>query len=121
MGSEEKLALGNISIVRDWGWAPEYVDAMWRMLQRDQPDDFVVATGKSSSLQDFVAAVFECYGLDWRNHVVVDETYLRPTDIMANFANPEKAHVQLGWKAVSTMRDVARMMAAAESNKIALD
>jgi GDPmannose 4,6-dehydratase len=120
-GSEEKLALGNISIVRDWGWAPEYVDAMWRILQQDTPDDFVVATGKSFSLQEFVATVFECCGLDWRNHVVVDETYLRPTDIMANFANPEKAHVQLGWKAASTMRDVARMMVAAESNKIALD
>jgi GDPmannose 4,6-dehydratase len=120
-GSEEKLALGNISIVRDWGWAPEYVDAMWRMLQRDQPDDFVVATGKSSSLQDFVATVFECCGLDWRNYVVVDETYLRPTDIMANYANPEKAHIQLGWQATSAMRDVARMMVAAESNKISLD
>lgn len=120
-GSEEKLALGNISIVRDWGWAPEYVDAMWRMLQRDRPDDFVVATGKSSSLQDFVATAFECCGLDWRKYVVVDETYVRPTDIMANFANPEKAHVQLGWKAVSTMHDVAKMMVAAESNKIALD
>lgn len=120
-GSGEKLALGNISIVRDWGWAPEYVDAVWRMLQLDSPEDFVVATGKSFSLQDFVSTVFECCGLDWRSHVIVDEAYLRPTDIKANFANPEKAYSRLGWKAASTMHDVARMMVEAASNKIALD
>lgn len=119
-GSQEKLSLGNISIIRDWGWAPEYVVAMWRMLQLDSPDDFVVATGKSFSLQDFVTTVFECCGLDWRAHVVVDETYLRPTDINANFANPEKAHKQLGWTATSVMHDVARMMVDAERNKISL-
>ncbi|MBU0689939.1 MAG: GDP-mannose 4,6-dehydratase [Gammaproteobacteria bacterium] len=114
-GSSEKLALGNISIVRDWGWAPEYVEAMWRMMQLDQPEDFVVATGTSHSLQEFVACVFDCCSLDWQQHVVVDETYLRPTDISANRANPGKIYTKLNWKAVSGMQEVARMMVAAES------
>lgn len=120
-GSDEKLALGNISIVRDWGWAPEYVDAMWRMLQQDEPEDFVVATGKSYSLEEFVATVFECCGLDWRKHVVVDESYIRPTDIRANYANPDKARIRLGWSASSMMHDVARMMVGAGNRKVAID
>lgn len=117
-GSKERLALGDISVVRDWGWAPEYVDAMWRMLQQERPDDFVVATGRSFSLQEFVAAAFECCELEWREHVMVDESYVRPTDIKANFANPAKAHTQLGWRAKSCMPDVVRMMVAARSGSM---
>ncbi len=80
-GEREKLALGNIAIQRDWGWAPEYVEAMWRMLQGEQPDDFVIATGESRSLEEFVAAVFSEVGLNWRDHVVGDSSLLRPTDL----------------------------------------
>jgi GDPmannose 4,6-dehydratase len=115
-GSKERLVLGDITIVRDWGWAPEYVDAMWRMLQQDRPDDFVVATGRSFSLQEFVAVAFESCGLEWRDHVVADENYDRPADIKGNFANPDKALAQLGWQAKSLMPDVVRMMVAACRN-----
>ena len=114
-GSKERLALGDIAIVRDWGWAPEYVDAMWRMLQQERADDFVVATGRSFSLQEFVAAAFECYELDWQKHVVVDKRFSRPTEIKANYANPEKARKYLDWEAQSFMPDVVRMMVAARS------
>jgi len=112
-GSKERLALGNTSIVRDWGWAPEYVDAMWRMLQQDQPGDFVVATGKSFSLEDFVAAVFREVGLDWKTHVHIDPQLLRPYDHTAAHANPARAQQQLGWKARHAMPDVARLMVQA--------
>ncbi len=115
-GSKERLVLGDISIVRDWGWAPEYVEAMWRMLQQDRPDDFVVATGRSFSLQEFVAVAFEACGLEWRDHVTAEENYDRPTDIKANFANPAKAHARLGWQAKSFMPDVVRMMVTACCN-----
>lgn len=114
-GSKQRLMLGDISVVRDWGWAPEYVDAMWRMLQQECPDDFVVATGRSFSLQEFVEAAFDVCGLEWREHVVADVDGDRPTDVKANFADPSKAYVQLGWQAKSLMPDVVRMMVAARS------
>ena len=98
-GSGEKLTLGRMDISRDWGWAPEYVDAMWRMLQLEKPDDFVIATGVSISLENFVAKVFEVLGLDWRDHVVQDVKFFRPTDISISSANPEKAFRKLGWAA----------------------
>ena len=112
-GSKERLALGNTRIVRDWGWAPEYVDAMWRMLQQDTPEDFVVATGQSHSLEEFVAAAFAEAGLDWKQHVDVDKQLFRPYDHMAAHANPARAQQKLGWKARHTMPDVARMMVKA--------
>ena len=87
-GSQEQLYLGNISVQRDWGWAPEYVEAMYLMLQQEQPDDYVIATGKSHKLQDFVAAAFACVGLDWHEHVVIDASLLRPTDIAVGRGNP---------------------------------
>ncbi len=109
-GSREKLSLGNISIARDWGWAPEYVDAMWRILQQDDPEDYVVATGETHTLEEFVAEAFNCIGLDWREHVITDPTLLRPSEIMVSRANPEKAAERLGWKVRYKMRDVVRMM-----------
>jgi GDPmannose 4,6-dehydratase len=113
-GSLEKLHLGNISIARDWGSAEEYVLAMWLMLQQETPDDFVVATGETNTLEDFIAAVFQVAGLDWRQHVVADATLLRPTEIMVSRANPTKASYQIGWEAVSHMKDVARQMVESE-------
>jgi GDPmannose 4,6-dehydratase len=110
-GSGEKLNLGNISIERDWGWAPEYVEAMWLMLQQKSPDDFVIATGESNKLEAFLAAAFERTGLDWRKHVEFDEGLKRPTDVSVNRCNPQKAAKILSWKAKYKMRDVvAKMM-----------
>ncbi|MBK8637489.1 MAG: GDP-mannose 4,6-dehydratase [Chromatiaceae bacterium] len=98
-GAPETLELGNLEIVRDWGWAPDYVDAMWRILQHPEPDDFVVATGKSHSLQEFVVKAFERLELDWRAHVLVDRALFRPTDIQVSRADPTKAQELLGWRA----------------------
>lgn len=109
-GSTEKLQLGNISIARDWGWAPEYVEAMWLMLQQECPEDYVVATGETHTLQEFVAESFSSVGLDWEAHVVTDQSLLRPSEIMVSRANPEKAADKLGWQARYKMRDVVRMM-----------
>ncbi len=109
-GSGETLHLGNITVCRDWGWAPEYVEAMWKMLQQEKADDFIVATGSTYSLQDFVAKVFESVGLDWKDHVKQNPDLLRPTDILESHARPDKAAELLGWKARYTMPDVAQMM-----------
>jgi GDPmannose 4,6-dehydratase len=109
-GNKEKLHLGNISIARDWGWAPEYVEAMWLMLQQDKADDYVIATGETNTLQDFIAAVFETLGLDWREHVISDPELLRPSEIMVSLGDASKATRILGWRAHYWMRDVARMM-----------
>lgn len=109
-GSPEKLKLGNIEIARDWGWAPEYVEAMWIILQQETADDFVIATGETNRLEDFVAEVFSCVGLDWREHVESDASLLRPSEIMVSRANPEKSARILGWQATYRMKDVARMM-----------
>lgn len=113
-GSGEKLQLGNILIARDWGWAPEYVEAMWLMLQRDIPDDYVVATGETNTLQDFVAEVFQILDLDWRDFVNYDDSLLRPSEVMVSCGKPEKAGKVLGWRAKYKMRDVVRMMVDGE-------
>ena len=113
-GAHEKLYLGNIDIFRDWGWAPEYVDAMWRMLQQDEPEDYIIATGQTYSLREFVEEAFGILGLDWKDHVEVKSELFRPTDIQAIRANPAKAQRKLGWKAKYAMRDVVRMMLEAE-------
>lgn len=96
-GSSERLKLGNIAIQRDWGWAPDYVNAMWRMLNTESPDDYVIATGRTVSLEYFTAKVFESFGLTWQDYVEVDQTLLRPTDILVGRANPAKAKAVLGW------------------------
>ncbi|WP_293079134.1 GDP-mannose 4,6-dehydratase [Okeania sp. SIO3B5] len=109
-GSDEKLHLGNISVQRDWGWAPEYVEAMYLMLQQEEPDDYVIATGESYPLQDFVIEAFATVGLNWQNYVEVDRSLYRPTDISLGRANPIKAKEKLEWKAQYKMPDVVRMM-----------
>ncbi|BAY33466.1 GDP-D-mannose dehydratase [Nostoc carneum NIES-2107] len=116
-GSEEQLYLGNMQIQRDWGWAPEYVEAMYLMLQQQQPDDFVIATGESSSLEDFVAAAFASVNLDWREHTVIDDSLLRPTDLALGRGNPAKAKNNLGWQAKSKTKDVVEMMVKARLAK----
>ena len=113
-GNQEQLQLGNIAIQRDWGWAPEYAEAMWLMLQQDKPADYVIATGESHSLEEFIEAAFSCLGLDWKKYVVVDPTLFRPADITVGRANPTRARELLGWQAQYRMRDVVRMMVSAE-------
>lgn len=98
-GKQETLCLGNLDVWRDWGWAPEYVLAMHRMLQQDQAQDYVIATGKSNSLRDFVRVTFEALGLDWQKYVQTEPMLLRPTDITKTIGNPAKARAELGWQA----------------------
>jgi GDPmannose 4,6-dehydratase len=117
-GSNEKLHLGNISIARDWGSAEEYVEAMWMILQQEQPEDFVIATGETNTLEDFVSVAFEAVGLTWREHVVSDPSLLRPSEIMISKGNPNKALKKLGWRANHKMRDVIKMITCAELNLI---
>jgi len=116
-GSAERLKLGNLDIWRDWGYAPEYVEAMHRMLQQPQPQDFVIATGQTSSLQDFVAAAFGHFGLDWRDHVHSDPGLLRPSDLRISRADPSQAARVLGWQARARMADVVAHMIAGEGVK----
>jgi GDPmannose 4,6-dehydratase len=113
-GSQERLHLGNLDIHRDWGWAPEYVDAMSRMLAQDTPQDFVIATGETHALEAFVAQAFAALGLDWHDHVTSDPTLMRPTDMRISRANPARAAEHLGWRASKRMQDVVRAMVAAE-------
>jgi GDPmannose 4,6-dehydratase len=109
-----ELKLGNIDIARDWGWAPEYVEAMWLMLQQAEPEDYIVATGNTYSLREFVQQVFMHLDLDWQQHTSCDGELLRPTDILVSRAKPLKAQTVLGWQARYDMVDVARMMVDAE-------
>lgn len=96
-GDADRLSLGNTAIQRDWGWAPDYVEAMWRMLNAGTPDDYIIATGRTVSLEYFASKVFQYFGLDWQSYVDVDKGLLRPTDIPVGRANPEKAQRDLGW------------------------
>ncbi|MDJ0679922.1 MAG: GDP-mannose 4,6-dehydratase [Xenococcaceae cyanobacterium MO_167.B52] len=112
-GSKEKLNLGNISVKRDWGWAAEYVEAMYLMLQQDIADDYVVATGQSYSLEELVAQAFNCVGLNWQDHVITDPSLLRPTDLAVSKGNPSKAQAKFGWQAKYKMPDVIKMMVEA--------
>jgi GDPmannose 4,6-dehydratase len=97
-GQQEHLYLGNLDAVRDWGYAPEFVEAMWRMLQQDTPDDFVVATGTAYTVRDFVQFAFARVGLDWEQHVRFDERYLRPSEVDALIGDASKAEQVLCWK-----------------------
>jgi GDPmannose 4,6-dehydratase len=115
-GELRELRLGNIEIQRDWGWAPEYVEAMYLMLQQEKADDYVIATGETRPLRDFVELAFNHVGLDWREHTVIDQSFFRPTELLVGRANPAKAAAQLGWSARFHMDDVARLMVQAEES-----
>ncbi|MFP4101133.1 GDP-mannose 4,6-dehydratase [Coleofasciculus sp.] len=115
-GSQEKLYLGNVGIKRDWGWAPEYVEAMYKILQQEEPDDYVIATGESYTLEDFVVAAFNSVGLNWQDYVITDRSLFRPTDLAVSRGNPAKAREKLGWQAQYKMPDIVRMMVQAKQN-----
>jgi GDPmannose 4,6-dehydratase len=113
-GGADKIRLGRLDIIRDWGWAPDYVEAMASMLARDEPEDFVIATGESHKLEDFVAETFSAVGLCWKDHVEIDPAFFRPSDLMVSRGDPAKAKEKLGWQAKVLMRDLIRLMLAAE-------
>jgi GDPmannose 4,6-dehydratase len=116
-GSGEKLLLGRLDIVRDWGWAPEYVDAMWLMLQQKFPDDYIIATGEAHSLEDFVSVAFEISGLNWRDHVVSDPSLFRPTDLAWSQGNPANANKILGWRSRVHMSEIISRLVEAEGKQ----
>lgn len=109
-GSDELLELGRLDISRDWGWAPEYVEAMWLMLQRQELEDFVIATGEVNTLESFVEHVFTNFNLNWKDHVVENKSFMRPLDLLASVGDVVKAREKLGWVAKSKMKDVIRFM-----------
>jgi GDPmannose 4,6-dehydratase len=116
-GSGETLTLGKMDITRDWGWAPDYVEAMWRILQHQEADDFVIATGEAHTLEEFVAIAFEAVGLNWQEHVRSDAALFRPSDIERSVGNPAKAAQQLGWKAKMKFREMIQALVTAEQEK----
>lgn len=110
MGKNEKLVLGNVSIKRDWGWAPDFVEAMYLILQQEKPEDFVIATGENLSLESFVEKSFSYFNLDYREYTIYDNSLLRPSDISESLGNPSKAANILKWKAKYHVADVIKMM-----------
>jgi GDPmannose 4,6-dehydratase len=113
-GARKRLTLGNIHIKRDWGWAPEYVDAMWRMLQQSTGSDFVIATGESHTLEEFAETAFGQVGLDWREHTDLSEVLRRPSDLAEGLGDASRAHEVLGWSPTFRMSDVVKAMVEAE-------
>ena len=110
-GQASQLKLGRLDIARDWGWAPEYVEAMWLMLQQPTPEDFVIATGETNTLESFVSQVFANHQLDWKRYVEQSPEFMRPTDIAISRANTSKAEHVLGWKAQNKLSEIVRLMA----------
>ena len=113
-GSSEKLSMGNIKISRDWGYAPDYVEAMWTMLQLKSPEDFVIATGRTISLEYFISQAFLYFDLDWTDHVSIDERFFRVSEIMVGAADPEKASRLLGWSASCQVENLIKYMIKSE-------
>jgi GDPmannose 4,6-dehydratase len=110
LGLDTEIRLGNLDAQRDWGFAGDYVKAMWLMLQQDQPDDFVVATGETHTVREFCQLAFDHVGLDWEQHVVVDEKFFRPAEVDLLIGEPTKAHDQLGWKPETSFEGLVQMM-----------
>ncbi len=114
LGKQERLYLGNLDACRDWGYAPEYVEGMWRMLQHDTPADYVIATGTSYSVRDFVSLAFDHVGLDWEQYVDHDPRYERPTEVDSLIGDASKANTELGWKAQTHVPELVRIMVDAD-------
>jgi GDPmannose 4,6-dehydratase len=114
LGLQDKLFLGNLDSKRDWGYAKEYVEAMWMMLQQDKPDDYVIATGETHSIREFLDTVFESLDMDWNDYVEIDPLYFRPAEVDVLLGDPSKAKEQLGWAAKTTFSDLAKLMTEAD-------
>ncbi|MCX5720870.1 MAG: GDP-mannose 4,6-dehydratase [Nitrospirae bacterium] len=117
LGSGERLRLGRLDVTRDWGWAPDYVDAMWRMLQIDVPGDYVIATGHSYTLEQFVQGVFSHLGLDWREFVDVDPSLFRPSEIAHSAGDPSRAAADLGWTSSANFSEIIERLVVGELTK----
>ena len=113
-GLQKKLYLGNLDAKRDWGYAPEYVEAMWMMLQQDKPNDYVIATGETHSVQEFCEEAFSLVGLDWQKYVELDKRYLRPAEVDILLGDPSKAKKQLGWEPKVKFKELVRIMVEAD-------
>ena len=114
LGRETELRLGNLDAKRDWGFAGDYVDAMWRMLQQDTPEDFVICTGDTHSVREFCEVAFNHVGRDWQEHVTIDERFMRPAEVDLLVGDPTKAQTDLGWKATTTFEDLVTSMVDAD-------
>jgi GDPmannose 4,6-dehydratase len=118
LGAQDKLALGNIDAKRDWGFSGDYVEAMWLMLQQDAPDDFVVATGRTTTVRDMCRIAFDHVGLDYEKYVVIDPRFYRPAEVEVLLGNPAKAKAKLGWEARTSLEDLMRMMVDADLARV---
>ncbi len=118
LGLQKKLMLGNLDAKRDWGYAPEYVEAMWLMLQQDKPEDFVIATGVTRSVRDFCEAAFSHVGLDWEKYVEIDPNFFRPAEVSLLVGDPTKAKTQLGWEAKVSLQELVSKMVDADMKRL---
>lgn len=118
---QNKLYLGNLKAIRDWGYSPEYVEAMWLMLQQDEADDYVIGTGEAHSVQEFLEAAFAYVDLDWREYVEIDPRYFRPTETDSLLADPSKAQRRLGWEPKVTFRELVKIMVDADMEAVGLE
>lgn len=114
LGLQDAVHLGNLDARRDWGYAGDYVQAMWLMLQQDEPDDYVVATGETHSVRELCQVAFDCVGLNWEDHVVVDEKFYRPAEVDLLIGDPSKAHAKLGWEPTVSFRELVELMVEAD-------
>jgi GDPmannose 4,6-dehydratase len=110
LGLQNKLILGNLDSKRDWGYAKEYVEAMWLMLQQDEPDDYVIATNETHTVREFLEETFACLDMDWNEFVGFDKKYERPAEVDLLIGNPEKAKKQLGWEPKTTFKELVALM-----------
>lgn len=117
LGVQDKLYLGNLDAKRDWGYAKDYVEAMWLMLQQDEPDDYVIATGETHSVREFLEETFNYLDIDWRNHVEIDPKYFRPTEVDSLAGDSSKARKKLGWKPVVRFKELVKLMIDADLKK----
>lgn len=120
-GKQDKIFLGNSEAKRDWGYAPEYVEAMWLMLQQDCPDDYVIGTGESHSVKEFLEEAFAYVGLDWKEYIETDPKYFRPTEVECLKADPSKAFKKLGWKARVTFKELVKIMVDCDMEAVGLE
>jgi GDPmannose 4,6-dehydratase len=120
-GTRDKLLLGNLDARRDWGYAPEYVEAMWLMLQQDTADDYVIATGETHSVREFVEEAFGLAGLDWQKYVRVDKSYFRPAEVDLLVGDPTKAREKLGWQPKTNFKDLVKLMVEADCEALGVD
>ena len=118
LGRETELHLGNLEAQRDWGFAGDYVEAMWAMLQQDEPDDYVVATGEAHSVRELIEAAFARAGLDWEKHTVVDPRFVRPAEVDLLIGDPGKARTKLGWEPEVGFQELVQMMVDADVERL---